>query len=144
MAAGKQGLALLLTVAALPGCGGSDDTTATQPQAPVASDQRAVLETIDALQTASRRGDGQKICAELFTTELARSIQKAAKRSCATEVRRRLFRPGASISVQRGIEVSGTNATAVIREQNGVISTLHMLKRADDWRINRVIPRGAS
>ena len=141
MPARKRGLAVLLAAAALPACGSSDDDTDKRPQGTVAGDQRGVLETIDALQRASRRGDGRKICAEVFTPELARSIEKASKKTCRAEVRTRLFRPSESISVGRAIEVKGNTATAVIREQNGDVSTLHMLKRAGRWRIGRVTPR---
>ncbi len=143
MLGGKRGLATFLVVAALPGCGGDDGAqSSTQPA--VAADQRGVLETIDALQNASRRGAGGEICDDVFTSQLVQSIERASTRSCPTEVRTRLFRQDASISVQRGIEVKGNRATAVIREPNGDVSTLHMLKQAGRWRIDRVTPRGAS
>lgn len=144
MPAGRQGLAVLLAAAALPGCGGSDDGVKTATQATIGGDQSGILAAIDVLQTASRRGDGRRICADVFTPQLSRSITKASKRSCAQEVRDKLFRTKESISVQRGIEVRGSRATAVIREQNGDVSTLHMLKQAGRWRIDRITPRGAS
>jgi hypothetical protein len=144
MLAGKRGLALLFAAAALPGCGGDDDGAQTGTQATVASDQRGVLRTIDALQTASRRGAGDEICRSLFTPQLVRSIEQASTRTCATEVRTRLFRPNATISVQRGIMVEGDTATAVIREQNGDTSTLHMVRQGDRWRIDRVTPGAGS
>jgi hypothetical protein len=141
MPAPKRGFALLLVVAALPGCGGSDDDS--QPNGRVGGDQRDILETVDALQSSSRRGDGRTICAELFTPALKRSIRRASRGSCAAEVRKRLFRPNASISVRRPIAVQGSTAAAVIREENGEVSTLQMVKRAGRWRINRV-KRGGS
>ncbi len=144
MPAPKRGLAVLLAVAALQACGDSDDGTDTRPKRTVGGDQREILETIDALQGASRRGEGRTICAELFTPELARSIKRASRRSCSAEVGKRLFGPNTSISVRRAIEVEGNAATAVIREQNGNVSTLHMLKRDGRWRINRVRPQDAS
>jgi len=151
MPAGKQGLAVLLAAAALTGCGGSmegtntrSEDTNTRPKSTVGGDQRQILETIGALQSASRRGDGRKICKEVFTPQLARSIKKASGRRCPAEVRKRLFSRNESISVERVIEVDGSTATAVIREQNGNVSTLHMLKRAGRWRIDRVKPRRGS
>lgn len=142
----EPAVALVLAAVALPGCGGSDDAgSKTQPASPpaVQSDQRAILATIEALQTASRSGDARRICNVVFTPQLARSIKRSAKRSCAREVRERLFTPDASISVQRGIQVKGVAATAVIREQNGNVSTLHLVKQADRWRIDRVTPKKA-
>jgi len=144
MRAGKRVLAVLLAAAALPGCGGSDEDPDTRTTSTVDRDQRGILETIDELQTASLRGDGRKICADIFTPQLARSVAKASMQDCAKEVREKLFRADESISVQRGVEVDGIRATAVIREQNGDVSTLHMLKRAARWRIDRITPRGAS
>ena len=144
MRAGTSALAVLLAAAALLGCGGSDDAPRTAPQPAVGGDQRGILATIDELQTASRSGDGRKICAEVFTAQLARSIARASKRSCSREVREKLFRADESISVQRSVTVVGSKATAVIREQNGDVSTLHMLRQAGRWRIDRITPRGAS
>ena len=143
MRARTQALAVLLSAVALPACGGSDDGTSTTTQAAVGGDQRGILAAIDELQSASRSGDGQKICAEVFTPQLARSIAKASKRSCSREVREKLFRANESISVQRSVTVVGSKATVVIREQNGDVSTLHMLKQAGRWRIDRITPRGA-
>ena len=56
-------LAVIIGVA-VAGCGGSDkkppaDRTSA---APISVDQRSILATIDALQTASRRGDGHTVC----------------------------------------------------------------------------------
>jgi hypothetical protein len=131
-------LVCLLAAAALPGCGGSDDEQAT---ATVRDDQRGILATVDALQTASRAGDGARICSRVFTKSLVRSIEKASKRDCTAEVEENLFEAGDSISVGRDITVTGDAGTAVIREQNGNVSTLHLVKQAGAWRIDRVTPR---
>lgn len=139
-----RGLAVLALAAGTIGCGGSDAKTTTAPKAPVGGDERAILETVDILQTAARAGDGRRICADVFTAALAKAVMRAADRSCAREVRENLFRPDESIAVQRGIKVAGGAATAVIREQNGNVSTLHMLRQANGWRVARIAPEGAS
>lgn len=128
----------LLVATALAGCGGSDDEQTT---AAVQDDQRGILATVDALQTASQAGDGAKICSSVFTKSLVRSIEKASKRACAAEVEEKLFKAGESISAERGITVAGNAGTAVIREQNGNVSTLHLVRQGDAWRIDRVTPR---
>ena len=134
----KTVLAGLLFAAVLPGCGGSDDKP---KDADVSDDQRGILATVDALQTASRAGDGAKVCSSVFTEALVRSIEKASKRSCATEVRKSLFRPGGSMSVSRNIKVTGDTGTAVVREQNGNVSTLHVVRQGGTWRVDRVTPQ---
>lgn len=128
----------LLAAAVQLGCGGSDDKPANST---VRDDQRGVLATIDALQTASQAGDGARVCSTVFTKSLVRSIERASPRSCATEVRQKLFRPEGSISVQRNITVKGSTATAVIREQNANVSTLHLVRQGSTWRIDRVTPQ---
>lgn len=123
------------------GCGGSEDRSAQrQSKSTVSGDQRGVLQTIDALQIATRKGDGQAICGEIFTPELARSVEAASKHSCPHEVRQRLFSPRAELAVSRDITVRGDQATAVVREQNGHVSRLVMVRRDNRWRIARVLP----
>jgi hypothetical protein len=137
------GLALVTAAAALAGCGGSDGkpATAQKPSATISGNQRSILSTVDALQTASRKGDGQKVCADLFTPHLAKSVEAAAKRTCAQEVRRSMFTPDAEFSVGRNIDVAGDRGTAVIQEQNGNVSKLSFLKQSGQWRIDRVTPQ---
>jgi hypothetical protein len=139
MRASKTAMAGLFVAVALAGCGGSDDG---QPTSTVQADQRGILAAVDALQTASRAGDGARICSGVFTRSLVRSIEQASERACAAEVRKNLFRPGESISVDRDITVKGGAGTAVIRELNGNVSTLHLVRQAGAWRIDRVTPQG--
>jgi len=126
--------------ATLVACGGSDKKEAPSKAPAVSSEQRSVVATIDQLQAATQTGDARKICSELFTQELARSIRAAAKRSCTTEVKEKLISTHERLSVGRGIQVKGDRATAVIREQNGNTSTLFLVKRGGRWKIARLTP----
>jgi hypothetical protein len=136
-------LAVLTTAAALAGCGGSDGKppAAQKPAQPVSGEQRGILATVDALQTASRKGDGPTICGTLFTPELVKSVEASAKRSCAKEVRQRLFAPDVEISVGRDLKVARNRGTATVREQNGNVSMLTLAKQGGQWRIDRVTPK---
>jgi hypothetical protein len=137
-------LAALAAVTALAACGSSETKSPPPDKAsqPVTGDERGILGTVDALQSASRKGDGQAICRDLFTAQLVESVRTSAKRSCATEVRQRLFTPDAAIAVDRAIKVTGGQGTAVVREQNGNVSTLSLVKQSGgQWRIDRVIAR---
>ena len=130
-------VATVAAVAALVGCGGSDEPK----RAPkVSDDQRQILAAVDALQTASRQNDARRICHELFATSLARSIRKSSKQSCEAEVRDTLTAPDAQLSVARKIEIKGSRATATVNEQNGRTSAVSFVKAADGWRIERVTP----
>lgn len=121
----------------LAACGGSEDP---EPPPGVSDDQRAILATVDALQTASREGDARKICEEIFTPGLARSIRRSSGRGCPAEVRRTLTSPDAQLSVARTIDIEGSRATTTVREQNGNTSTVRFAKVGDAWRIERVTP----
>jgi hypothetical protein len=136
------GLAVLAAAIALTGCGGSDK--AQKAPATVSGDQRGILGTVDALQTASRSGDAQRICADIFTATLVHSIKTAAKHSCVKEVTDTLISPDAEISVGRDIKVTGVRATATIREHNSNLSKLFLLKQAGQWRIDRVVAQDAA
>jgi len=128
-------------VIALAGCGGDEKEPSAQKPATVSGDQRSILATIDTLQTASREGDGDQVCDDVFTPELTKSIEEAAEQSCAKEVRQRLFAPDAEISVSRDIKVAGRRGTAVVQEQNGNVSELSFVKQDARWRIDRVTPQ---
>jgi hypothetical protein len=131
-------IAGLLAAAALSGCAGSDDK---QPTRASGHDQDGILATVDALQTASRAGDGATVCSRVFTAGLVRSIERTSKRSCAKEVKKNLFRRDAAYSLQRNITADGDAGSATIREQNGNVSTLHLVQQAGVWRIDRVTPQ---
>jgi hypothetical protein len=131
----------LCGAALLGGCGGDDD--ADEPRA-VPGGERAILTTVDELQSASRRGDAKRICRDIFTETLATSIRRAAKRSCAAEVRETLTSPDARLSVGRDIKIKGSRATAIVREQDGATSKLFLVKRGPEWRIDRITPAGSS
>jgi hypothetical protein len=133
-------VAAFAVAATLGGCGGSDKKEAPKKSPAVSSEQRSVVATIDQLQSATQAGDARKICSELFTQELARSIKAAAKRSCTTEVKAKLISTHERISVGRDIRVKGDRATAVIREQNRNTSTLFLVKRGGRWKIERLSP----
>jgi hypothetical protein len=135
-------LAALIAIAVLGGCGGSgkEPSSADKSSQLVSGSERSILATVDALQTASRKGDGRAVCADLFTPQLVKSVEAAAKRTCAKEVRKRMFTPDAALSVGRDIKVRGHQGTAVVQEQNGDVSRLSFVKQNAQWRIDRVTP----
>jgi predicted small lipoprotein YifL len=138
---GLTALALLTT--ALAGCGGSGDSqkpTATTA-ANATADNTAVKQVMTDLQTASRAGDGKRICTQIFTPKLANSVTTSAKSgSCAKEVRKKLFSRKAQIAVQNVDLPNAANATAVIKEANGNTSTIFLVKQSGRWRIRSVSP----
>lgn len=142
---GRSGIAaaaVVTAIAALTGCGGdaqkpADAKTAVDKTASSA----AVKQVMSDLQTASRAGDGKRICTQIFTPKLANSVTgAAASGSCAKEVKRKLFSPKAQISVQNVDVPNAANATAVVQEANGNTSTIFLVKQSGRWRIRSVGP----
>jgi hypothetical protein len=131
---------MLVAVTVLGGCGGSDD--ADEPPA-VPDDERAVLRTIDALQSASRQGDARRICREIFSKTLASSIRDASHQSCEAEIRETFVGRDTRIAVQRGIRINGARARATVRERSGETSTVVLVRQGGRWRIERIAPVGS-
>lgn len=133
-----RSLALAGTVSVvLAGCGGSDSP---KPAPAPSNDRREILETVDALQKASREDDARTICREIFARSLASSVESASKQSCEAEVHDSLTSPDAQLSIGRKIEIKGSRATTTIRERNGNTSAIAFLKESGRWRIERVTP----
>jgi hypothetical protein len=103
------------------------------------SDRDAVEQVMSDLQTASREGDGERICNQIFTPKLSNSVTKSsASGSCATEVKDKLFSADTKIEVQNIDVPDGANATATVKEANGNTSTVFLVKQSGRWRIRSV------
>jgi hypothetical protein len=142
---GFTAVAITTAAVALAGCGsGSDSGDKKKPAADTATktaDNTAVKQVMTDLQTASRAGDGKRICTQIFTPKLANAVTTAAKSgSCAKEVRKKLFSRKTAIAVQNIDLPNAANATAVIKEANGNTSTVSLVKQSGRWRIRSVGP----
>ena len=135
--AGFATVAALAAATMLGGCGG--DSSGDKPADKTAADQTAVRQVLSDLQTASRAGDGKRICTQIFTPKLADSVTTSAKSgSCATEVKAKLFSAKAELAVQN-VDVSDVaNATATVKEGTGTVSTVFLVKQSGRWRIRSV------
>ena len=130
----RTGLVGLLVIASLGGCGlGGDDGEG--------SDRDAVEQVMSDLETASREGDGERICGQIFTPKLADNVtDSSTSGSCASEVKDKLFSADAAIEVQNIDVPDEANATATVKEANGNTSTVFLVKQSGRWRIRSVAP----
>jgi hypothetical protein len=139
-----SGLAAAAVVAAaLAGCGGgsSGDQKPAGDTSSKVDNGAAVKQVISDLQAASRAGDGQRICTQIFTPKLADSVTTSARSgSCAKEVKKKLFSPKSLITLQNVDVPNAANATATIKEANGNTSTVFLVKQSGRWRIRSVQP----
>jgi ABC-type glycerol-3-phosphate transport system substrate-binding protein len=136
MRIGLVGILLIAVVVAAVlvgrGLGSSDNAT---------SDQAAVRQVMTDLQTASRDGDGERICNQIFTPKLSNAITRSSTSgSCAAEVKAKLFSPATTIKVENVDVPDESNATVTVKEANGNTSTVFLVKQSGRWRIRSVTP----
>ena len=135
MAASSRLFALLV---ALPlvfsACGQAAKDSATDFQ----GDQKAVAQTVEDLQSASRKQDGDKICAALLAPTLVAQIKKASGGDCEKGVKDALSDADSfELQVQK-VTVSGAKASAVVKSEGGDkdrVDTLELVKDRGAWRI---------
>jgi hypothetical protein len=134
----RSSVALLAVLGALAvaGCGGSDGDTTTDRRA---GDEASVHRVLSDLQAAAIAGDGRRICTQIFTPKLARSVTTSSRSgSCAEEVRRNLFSPTTKLTVQRVTVADAANATATVTEASGTTSTVFLVRQSGRWRIRSI------
>ena len=115
------------------GCGGDSDSEG--------SDTEAVASVMASLDAASRAGDGDRICTQLFTPKLASSVSSSSTSGdCEREVKAKLFSPDAQISVENISVPDDASAVATVKEANGNMSRVFLVKTDGQWRIRSVVP----
>jgi hypothetical protein len=139
--AGLTAAVVVTAAAGLAGCGSSSGDQPSGDTSSESGNSTAVKQVMADLQTASRAGDGKRICAQIFTPKLADSVtSSAASGSCSKEVKLKLFSDKAQIAVQNVDVPNAANATATIKEANGNTSTVFLVKQSGRWRIRSVQP----
>ena len=123
-------LTVSLVCVPLAACGGSGGGTSV-------SDNIGVRRTIGTLTDAARAGDGKKICNQIFTPLLKKSVTTAAKRPCAVEVKQKLFAKNAQFNVA-DVAVQGNQATVRVTDQFHKTSIISLVRANGAWRISGV------
>jgi hypothetical protein len=130
---------LVAALAALPlvlsACGQSDKNSASDFQ----GDQKAVAQTVEDLQKASRRGDESKICGRLLAPALVAKIKAASDGTCE-KVLKDALRDVDSFELEvKKVSISGTTATATVTSDTGPkdrTDTLQLVKDGGAWKIS--------
>ena len=132
-------LVIAAASAALAGCGGGGSSNSGNA-ARFSGAQKDVAKVVDDLQAAARAGDGAKICGEIFSDTLQRSVESASG-DCEAAVNKSLHSPKEGF-VARTIDITGDRAVAVVDEQlTGRPTTMFFSKQGGQWRIDAVRPR---
>jgi outer membrane lipoprotein-sorting protein len=102
-------------------------------------DQEAVAQTVEDLQSASKKHDGKKICSSLLAPALVTQIKTASKAACDKAVKDRLDDADSyELQVQK-VTITGTTASAVVKSEAGDKSrtdTLALVKDGAVWKIS--------
>lgn len=96
-----------------------------------------IIEIVETLSSAARAGNGEKICRETFAADLRISVSRAAKTSCGIAVRKSLYSPDASYSME-DVVIDADNATATVIDHKKRLSTLSLVKEDGVWRISKI------
>jgi hypothetical protein len=132
----------LLALLVLAGCGGaSGGGGPSGGDASGGKEETNVRFVIADLQAASRDGQGDRICNQIFTPKLADSVTSSSESgSCAKEVKQNLFHPRERLVVEDIELVDPTTATAIVKEPNGKTSRVSLVKQSGEWRIRSIGP----
>jgi outer membrane lipoprotein-sorting protein len=135
MAASFRVLALLVALPLVLGaCGQAAKDSASDFQ----GDQKAVAQTLEDLQSASRKQEGDKICAALLAPALVAQIKKASGGDCGKGVKDALSDADSfELQVQK-VTISGNKASAVVKSEGGDkdrVDTLELVKDGAVWKV---------
>jgi len=129
-------LAALLAGAALTlsACGQTQKDSAKDFQ----GDQKAVAQTIEDLQSASRKNNEGKICTDLLAPTLVAKIKTASKGTCEKVLKTALTDVDSYELQVKKVAVDGNTATATITSDTGKgerTDTLTLVKDGGAWKI---------
>jgi hypothetical protein len=102
--------------------------------------EKAVAQTIEDLQTASSKGDRDKICDEILAPDLVNRIKSASKQPCPDALKDALRDADAFELQVKKVTIDGTTATALVESDEAgdekQTDTLTLTKAGDGWRIS--------
>jgi len=102
-------------------------------------EQKAVAQTVEDLQKASRKSDEGKICKDLLAPALVTKIKTASKDTCEQALHDALRDADAFELQVKKVAIDGTTATATVTSDTGPkdrTDTLQLQKVGNTWRIS--------
>jgi len=127
------GMATVAIAVSLGACGDDND----DGSGGFKGEEKKVAVVVDYLSAASRSGDGERICNELFTRNLSTSVAKTSKKSCPDEITKKLFDEDARYNID-DIAVTGNKATVRVTDQVNRESVLQMVNENGAWKIAKI------
>ena len=121
---------------ALGGCSAQGSRSDSAPD--FSGEQRRVADIVEDLETAGGKSDEGRICSELVSSELARTLAGRGS-SCATVVSDALKDTDAFGLTVRAVQISGTRATARVDVDTGDdtrTQSIGLVRERAGWRIS--------
>jgi hypothetical protein len=127
-------ITLAAAALALSGCAAQAPTSAGDFK----GDESDVAAVVDDLQSAGRSGDPDKVCNDIFTTELANRF-KAGKSSCVDEIEDAMRDVNDYDLEVQDVTVTGDTATAKVRQgKEGRTATFTFQRVGSGWRASGI------
>src|SRR3954468_10229279 len=132
-------LATLLCASALTltACGQTDKDSSSDFK----GDQKAVAQTVEDLQSASKKRDESKICTDLLAPALVTKIKASSKGPCEDVMKDALRDVDSSELQVKKVAITGTTATATVQSDAGKddrTDTLTLVKVGNAWKISEL------
>jgi hypothetical protein len=127
----------LLAVIALAGAGCAGRTSSKDSSGRFQGEQRLVANTVEDLQSATAKGDQDKICSDLLARALADRLARGG--TCQATVDAVLKDTDSSDLTVQSVTIAGASATARVKAERGShdeIVTLGLVKQGTSWRIS--------
>ena len=123
--------AALLTVLALvaAGCGAAQDSAAGR----FSGEERRVAQVVEDLASAGTEKDAAEICSRILAKQLVDRLSEGGQ-DCVAEVKKAVDDADEfELTVER-VQVTGTTATARVKDGTGRIQRLGFVREGQDWR----------
>jgi hypothetical protein len=102
-------------------------------------ESKRVAQVVDRLAEASRDGDGDRVCNDLFTANLRISVTRASGASCAEQVTKSIGSQDAAFDI-RTVRTKGPSARVVVLDDQRRASAVYLQRSKSGWRIAAVSP----
>jgi hypothetical protein len=132
-------VALALVLFGVAGCGAQTEPSSVDRFKD--SDQRAVAQKIEDLETAGKRGKPDDICSNILAKTLVSQLD-AAGTDCATEMQKAIEDANEFDLEVRKVTVTGDTATAEVKNgEDGPTETMQFTRENDQWRATALSER---
>ena len=121
------------------GCGGNDDPPSNADR--YEGEEAEVAGVVDDFVDATRDGDWERVCDQVFDESLTKNIESESGQSCPSEVEENLSEDQEDYELEvDSIDLQDAVARVAVTDQDDRQSVLVIQQADSGWRIARVTP----